>query len=368
MNQITKKQHYVPQFLLKYFGYGAKNKEKINIFYIHQLYTRYNQPVKGNFSQNYFYDRDNLVEDFLGKQIETPASKVIGKIVDDKLNLTKEESLTLNRFILSLHSRTPEASERVSKFVNSSIESIVREGCELNGLDPEIAKEGHFEFNSDVLASSITVDAVVNATLLEDLDYHLIKNETQLEFYISDHPVFIYNWLYRDLDHPAVTSLTARGLQIFIPLSPKRLLCLYDSKVYKYGSKSSVTCLFDDKDIEILNSFQVINSSSVIGFHSRESETKVKKLYKKYKHIHMYNYESMILSTDFQENGKIRSTHLSFKHQFKLANMPKFIKLKKKAKDYHSFYQERDPERSAKHRDFIEFFDERTQRRAIELT
>ncbi|MEG3920016.1 DUF4238 domain-containing protein [Microcoleus sp. T3_A4] len=363
----TKKQHYVPQFLLNHFACDGSQGNRINIFDMDRSDVRYNQPVRGVFSQNYFYDKDNQVENFLAEMIEGPASSVVNKIVSGDFNIISEDLLTLHRFILSLYFRTPEASERVSGFFNSHIESIVREGLSLNGFDPEEASAGGFQFYQDKLASAITLNGVFDAVLLGDLEYHIIKNETSSEFYISDHPVFMYNWLYRELEDPAVTSITAIGLQIFLPLSPKITLCLYDPKVYKYGQRTSVTCISNDSDIEILNSFQVINSDSIIGFSSRESEAHIKQLYETYKNIKLHQYESGMLSTKKEGKGKIRSTHFVFTRQAQLKKRPSFIKIKRKSKGYASSYQERNPEISAKHREFKRFISEQRQRSILEL-
>lgn len=365
--QITKKQHYVPQCLLKNFGFGTKKRKKINVFDIERSVIRYDQPVKEVFSQNYFYDKDNKVENFMAENIESSASKVLDKIVDGDFTVVDEDVLALHRFILSLFYRTPEASERASGFINSQLESIVRELLSLNGFDPEEASAGQFNFHQDQLASLITVQGVLDAVILKDLEYHIIKNETASEFYISDHPVFSYNWLYRNLEHPGVTSLTATGLQIFLPLSPQMTLCLYDPKVYKYGQKGLVTCVSKDEDIEILNSFQVINSDSIIGFHSRHNEAHVKHLYERYKNIKLHQYESGILSTQKEGKMKTRSTHFVLTRQAKLRKMPSFVKIKRKSRSYASSYQERDPELSVKHMEFKRFINERGQHSIFEL-
>jgi hypothetical protein len=363
----TKKQHFVSQLLLNHWACDGSKGKKINIFDMERSQVRYNQAVKGVFSENYFYDKDNLVENFLADKIEGPASRVVNKIVRGDFNIISEDLLTLHRFILSLYFRTPGASKRVSGFVNSQVESIVREGLSLNGFDPEEASAGGFKFNQDNLASEITINGVLLAEILGDLEYHIIKNETSSEFYISDHPVFMYNWLYRELEDPSVTSIAASGLQIFLPLSPKITLCLYDPKVYKYGQRTSVTCISNDSDIEILNSFQVINSASIIGFYSRESEAHLRQLYERYKNIKLHQHESGMLSTKKEGKGKIRSTHLVFTRQAKLKKMPSFIKIKRKSKGYASSYQERDPELCAKHMKSLRFINEQRQRSILEL-
>jgi len=353
--------------LLKHFGCDAKKGKRINIFDIERSVVRYNQSVKEVFSQNYFYGKDNKVETFMAEKIEGPASKIIDKIVNGDFNIVGEDTLTLHRFILSLFYRTPEASERVSGFVNSQLESMVRELLNLNGFYPEEASAGCLKLYPDSLASMITVLGVLYAVFLRDMEYHIIKNETASEFYISDHPVFIYNWFYRELEHPAVTSLNAIGLQIFLPLSPKMTLCLYDPKVYKYGQNSRVTCVSNDKDIEILNSFQIINSNSIIGFYSRENDAHVKQLCKRYKNIRLHQYESGILSTSEEGKGRRRSIHFVLTRQEKLRKMPAFIKIKKKFRTYASSYQERDPELPAKFMEFTKFINEQRQRSILEL-
>lgn len=307
------------------------------------------------------------MENFINENIETPASRVIDEIVNGNFNVIDTEASVLHRFILSLFYRTPEAIERASKFVNSQLESGVRELLSLNGFDPEVAGEGSFKFKRDRLAYLLTVQGTLDSIILEDLKYHIIKNETQLEFHISDHPVFIYNWLYRNLEHPGVTSLTSLGLQIFLPLSPKLTLCLYDPKIYKYGQRNLVTCISDSNDVDILNSFQIVNADSIIGFRKRESETDLKHLHEKYKGITLHKYESGMLSTRSEGKGKIRSTHYVFTRQTKLKKMPSFVKIRKNAKGYASYYQERDPDLSERFMGFKRFVNEQRQHSVLEL-
>lgn len=363
--KITKNQHYVPQFLLRHFSCDTTRIKRINIFDINRSAVR-NQSIEKVFSQNYFYDKDNRVENFINENIEAPASRVIDEIANGNFNVIDTESSVLHRFILSLFYRTPEAVERASKFVNSQLESGVRELLNLNGFDPK-AGEGSFKFRRDRLASLLTVQGTLDSIILEDLKYHIIKNETQLEFYISDHPVFIYNWLYRNLEHPGVTSLTSLGLQIFLPLSPKLTLCLYDPKVYKYGQRNLVTCISDSNDVDTLNSFQIVNADSIIGFCKRESETNLKHLYGKHKDTTLHQYESGVLSIRSEGKGKIRSTHYVFTRQAKLKKMPSFVKIRKNAKGYASCYQERDSDLSERFMGFKRFVNEQRQHSVLEL-
>jgi hypothetical protein len=137
--------------------------------------------------------------------------------------------------------------------------------------------------------------------------------------------------------------------------------------VYKYGQRRSVTYTSSDNDIEILNSFQVINSDSIIGFHSSQNETHIKTLCRKYKNIKLHQYESGILSTNKESEGEVKSTHFVVTRQAKLKKMPSFIKIKRKSKGYASLFQERDPGLSSTHMEFKRLINERGRRNIFEL-
>lgn len=347
MNQkITKNQHYVPKLLIKHFCQDRENT-KINVFDTGRAIFLNNQHINNVFSENYCYDRDNQIEDFLEKQIETPASVVIDKIVAGEFDVVDkdETKLKLIRFIWSLLSRTPEAEKRTFEFINPTFEPIVRELLRRNGFNPEEASNGEFkpEKKPRTMLSNLVLDGILDSTLLKDLNFYFIENITKQEFYISDHPVFFYNWLYRNLQDPRITGITARGVQIFLPLSSKIMLCLYDDKVYKYGKKkSSVTEVSEESDIDILNSFQIINSNSIICFSSTSNETNLKKLYEKNKNIKLFELKTELFELETSEE-EIRQQILTDRKQHKLQKMPSFIKIKKEAKSYAKEFSEREP-------------------------
>lgn len=349
--QITKNQHYVPQFLLNHFGWDAKKLKRINIFDTARATVRYNQAVKEVFSQNYFYDKDNSVENLLSNDIEAPAAAAIDKSVNGQVSISGEDRPALLRFISALLYRTPQAKQKALSFINSFLESVVEQSLKLNGLDSNEAAKGRIEpKDPGGLVSMITLQGIIDAGMLIDLDFHIIKNNTTLEFCISDHPAFSYNWLYRDLEHPAVTSLTAKGLQIFLPLSPHLLLCLYDTQIYKYGKKNScITEIFNAFDVEILNSFQIINSESIIGFNGKKGEASLRKLYTSNKEIRVYQHESSILEVKDSEDGELKTTHIVLTRQTKFKRMPSFVKKKNQAREYASSFHERNPALSAFH-------------------
>lgn len=72
-----------------------------------------------------------------------------------------------------------------------------------------------------------------------DLKVKLLINTTVTPFITSDHPVIRYNQFLEMRRHPGGNAgLAAKGLQVFLPLSPKHMLLFYDDWVYKVGGRS----------------------------------------------------------------------------------------------------------------------------------
>ncbi|GCL40281.1 hypothetical protein SR1949_54170 [Sphaerospermopsis reniformis] len=92
MGNITINQHYVPQFLLRNFGWKAKKGIfRINIFDTKNCSIRPNQNISQVFSQNFFYDQDTSIEKFLN-EIETPASTLVEQVINGNFKILENEN------------------------------------------------------------------------------------------------------------------------------------------------------------------------------------------------------------------------------------------------------------------------------------
>jgi len=331
---ITKNQHYVPQCLLKFFSWEDKKTRKTNVFDITRVSFRYDQPIKNICSQRYFYDTDNMVENILSEKIEAPAAPLISSIVhhDTTVLDSPENWIRLLIFISTLLSRTPKVIDRMDSIIQTNIQSISRELLRLNGMDSRNADGVKLKINDEApLISLLTLQGYYASILLTDLKFHLAINKTDLDFFVSDHPVFMYNWLYRNINHPEVTSFCAKGLQLFLPLSPQLILCLYDPEIYKYGSKNSLlTDIHDVKDVEILNSFQVINSKSFVMFLDPRSETNIKSTFRRHGKKKLHTQKSIEYEVEVLGNEAARTRHILYSKQLKIGVMPSFVNVKRK--------------------------------------
>src|SRR4028119_26679 len=181
------KHHFVPQLLLDYWDCGKKEgKEKINIFDIKKLEIRLNQTIKEVFFEHDLYGKNSPVENpILADLVEGPTAAVVKKIVTGNFHITSKDLSILHTFIWSLYNRTPAFSKKSNEWADTAYKAIVQAGLNLKGLNPAEASSVEFNFKDDnFLAENILNELSWGKILLEDLEYHIIKNETSSEFYI----------------------------------------------------------------------------------------------------------------------------------------------------------------------------------------
>lgn len=345
MSQNTKNQHYVPRLLLKGFDRLEVEKPKVNILDLRCNKFRENQNIEKIFSENYFYDRENEMEDFLMKRRETPASIPINRIRNNEFKEIIDNKISLINFLACQNVRTATARNETLEKVNSKLQSLVAELLVSSEVDHshllEIAPS-----NKETKSSLITVRTllgIIDSVGLQDLKLHLLINKTDLEFVISDHPLIQYNWLYKDSKDPCVSNIFANGLQFFLPISERIYLCAYDKGVYGYGDKKTfISHLTNGSDINWLNELQVRNSSSMIAFKSKYMMPYLTDLRKRFFEKQVYLWSS-IEQVDESQNHVI----IEYKKQINLKSKPSFFKVLKKAKHLKPSVQERNPEVSA---------------------
>ncbi len=347
MGNITRNQHYVPQFLLKGFD-ESSSTGKINIYDIPREQIRINQAISNVFSQNYFYDKDNVVENYLSENVEGPASVEIEKIRNNDLSSLNSNS-NLITFMCCQNTRTPESKEDALNFINAHFEQMISKMSDLNDWDiknPEkfrvlpSGKDAMRDFTGLVALSG-----VIDSLGMQDLRFHVLTNHTELEFVISDHPIARYNWLYINLNTGQAASMAAKGVQMFLPVTPRITLCAYDASTYKYGNKRyDYSELNNIKDVEWLNQLQVRPAQSFIGFGNDKQSSYVQNLAKKYNGKRIYERKSKELYEVELDDGNIKSCHLVYTTQMKLGYKPSFMRLLKKARVYSGSYTERNPE------------------------
>ena len=276
-----KNQHYVPQFYLRNFSCdGGKSTA---LFNLKQNKTIPSGNIDKQCAEDYFYGIDSKLEKALDAAVETPSSKVIGKIISSEV-LPKpftEDRVVLFAFILFQHGRTLSASEEGTEFFRKAIEPHIKRMALESG---ELTEE-------EVNSVEIGLERPANLTLLEsaqmlppvlDLKIKLLVNQTIQDFITSDHPVAKINQYFLRAFDSGVTGWATKGLQVFLPLSPRHTLMMYDDRIYKVGArKSTVVAIANKSDINAMNMLQLMNAHQNVYFRDPKQGPQISKLFEK---------------------------------------------------------------------------------------
>ena len=117
-----------------------------------------------------------------------------------------------------------------------------------------------------------------------DLKSIVVQTESDV-FITSDNPVFKYNQYMEQIRNRGTTGLGQTGIQVFLPLSPKHILVLYDKDVYDYVRKQLPT----ETDVDVLNGLQVISANNNLYFNDWKQSTAIEDLASRYAHLRQHD-------------------------------------------------------------------------------
>lgn len=257
-----KSQHYVPQFYLRNFSIG-EDRRQISLYNIPNNRLIGNVSLKNQAAKDYFYGRDEVLEEEFS-HLEGLSSGIIRKIISSAFfpPVWENEHYLLVLFILTLRARTVYAAEEQAEMTDKLIKKILK----------------NFDCSEDLINSigveyqhptSVSLYAAAKAHFLAmDLQYKIIQNCTGIPFLTSDNPVVYYNQFLETRKHSGCNiGIATKGLQIFLPLSPKVMIVFYDKQVYRLGSdKKRVIDLIRSDDIDTLNGLQYLNAQTNLYF------------------------------------------------------------------------------------------------------
>lgn len=268
-----RKQHYVPKCYLRNFTNGD---EFISTF----LHSKNKFVKKASLNsvvcEEYLYGEDLVIE----KKFENlegnwaKAFKAVNKIEDTADDGAKEIVCQIKTFIAFQYSRTLrvfDAQKNLENFLYNFIyENAVPEESARNVLQKYIPKNHNLmEAPFNVSAKSIEV--------FKDLDLLLIENYSEIDFVTSDNPVVLYNKFLCNRKFQGNYGLSAVGICIFLPLSPRLCFCLFDPKIY-FSTNNKNRCTISQETVHELNKLFCRNSYEYIFFSKKHSEEYAEKL------------------------------------------------------------------------------------------
>lgn len=247
----NKKHHYVPKFYLRRF---SENGKSIGLLNIPKGILVEKSNLKNQCYKDYFYGKDLTFEKALS-QLEGEFSKLF-QMIDEYESLPPpltEEHLVLLYCLLIQEGRTKYAADALDEMHDTMMKNVFGEpiaketGVNLDEFIIGVQDPGKYSASMHVQHYPVVLD----------LGYKLIRNETKKDFITSDVPVVKINPFMSFLNLGSQTGLGSKGLLVFYPISPKKLILLFDRDIYRIGSDSKhVVDVSSERDVEQMNLVQ----------------------------------------------------------------------------------------------------------------
>jgi len=227
-NQRTKKQHYVPQFLLEKFAFDRKRK-RVHVFDKRTGKAR-SAAIRDVAHENQFYDcrgqdgQGRNMEGFM-ERVDSMGSRVINKVVKQRSlqDLGPKERYDMACFVAAQFLRTHHSRNILISLNRHLVEKFGSSGDADGFL--ERAVEFSREDAADITAQVLSKDIPRYGEVLLAKDWVLHRApDGGCSFYVSDNPVNLHNMIERP--HRGNLGLMVEGIEIYMPLAPRLELAM----------------------------------------------------------------------------------------------------------------------------------------------
>jgi hypothetical protein len=260
----NKNQHFVPQFYLRNFSADPEPRS-VSLFNIARARAIPRASIKSQCSRDYWHgDHDPMFEESVRDLEGLGAAAIKACILTSRIHKLR----TLKTFVMFQLSRTPFSAEAFAETRRKMHELTYRRPPENIELDPK--------HNIGVY--------IKNEPLIRDMAACLVVNKTKIDFITSDNPVALTNWwfchIYRQRPGAGV-GLAQAGLEIYLPLSPKHHLILYDRNIWSVPKADAFGTLYLRKEADVLalNERQILNAQNNVYFASTDTAEHVTRLF-----------------------------------------------------------------------------------------
>jgi hypothetical protein len=225
---VKRRHHFVPKLYLRAFSSDELGRQ----IHVHNLKRReafQGASLKDQCYRHRFYGKQDDLEDAFSA-MEGLVAPAITRVIERQRGPDNgsDDHNALVMFVAIQNARTTAAMQRVQMMAN---------------LLAEAAHDG--EPPADWLTSeeeALTLSLYCLPEMmvgLSDMRIHAIIPAEGHRFITSDHPVCRFNHYCHGIRGMGVLGGLCRGLQIYVPLSPKVGALLFDRGVYKVGKKGT---------------------------------------------------------------------------------------------------------------------------------
>jgi Protein of unknown function (DUF4238) len=258
-----RRQHYVPILYLKAFQSAPR---RINICHLTTLRSFRDVSLRKQCYLHRFYGSVEL-EDSIRELVEDPAAPVLRAICDSGVppSLGSKGHAALLTFVGFQALRTPTTRKNIK-------DTCVKFDDQVFGDTEPDPDSGLSRFSPVSEAEALELQWKQVPFFVQALaDLRLYVGSTSLKdrLITSDNPLIKYNSYCKGIRYWGSLGAKCRGLQIFLPLSPRVLLLLYDASVYKVGDEESVQSSsgrISKRDVDHLNAVQIFNANDCVYF------------------------------------------------------------------------------------------------------
>lgn len=222
----SQKQHVVPRFYLRHFSPDGK---QLNVYNLQRNKTILGASLKGQCYRRGVYGDTPDVEKALAKH-ETILAPIVAAIVNTTaLPSRLVDYFYLLQFVSSLHLRPGAAIDEMNTSLDMLVKDLMSRTSPYTKEDLDLVRV-RANNAGPMLASQIHRAG----RALLDLKPALVMAPDKTEWITSDHPLIAYNTYTEELPEtqPGHGFMTI-GLQLFLPLSPRVLLLLFDGTIYR---------------------------------------------------------------------------------------------------------------------------------------
>lgn len=295
MTTEKRDQHYVPKFFLRRFSYKG-NRSQIGLYNIKNDFFFPTAKLKSQAQKAYYYGKDGKIEDRLSV-MENNYSHVLNKIdLDQSIpSKTSQDYKTLLNFFACTDTRNPASVALTVKKFDMANEFYQRKSGIVDLITIPTDEQQLIEINLRFIETF--VEGVM------DMDMVILLNKTTSPFIISDNPLVKYNsFMQSKKKGSSQTGYASLGLQLLIPIDPRKALLLYDPKIYKLGNRKQKKIDIDSLlEIESMNLLQLYNCTDHIYFNHEFSKRLMDDIWTRYDPI---TYSNLPKSTvEYKEIG-----------------------------------------------------------------
>ena len=223
----NKRQHFVPKSYQQNF---SKDGNTIGCVLLKDglLQVVNKAAIKTQAYGDYFYSKDISIEQEISK-VEGEANIIIQKILSaEPITLDLDEIQQMKEYVFFQHIRTPH-------YANQFEESIDQVYHKLGGSD------GIKVISPDKQLHIFRAFLPYIEETAEHFNLLIVDNQTDIPFITSPEPSIYFNPYQMQRGNDTFGLLTFGGM-LFMPLSSKKALLLYDPKAYEPQNEQVVSC------------------------------------------------------------------------------------------------------------------------------